>query len=333
MPIKIEQFHQGRLLTFRGPSLPAISTDSDRKWYRALGVSTLLHVGLLASLCLLQAELVRRPEAAGLDTRWQHSDGETDEPVIVETVELEVPDPAQPKLSAARSSIASIPVPIRTDRPQIEVSTHNKQVSVWNEVTGLSDDLSEEVAVITPTRAGAGDDQADGAGAGHAFFGQQNVDGQRVVYVLDGSQSMNHPHPSDARTRFGRVKLELLQSVRGMQSNQRFFVIFFNQHAIPMPARELIRVDESEPYLRWMARVSADGKTDPTEALLLALRLQPDVIYFLSDGGFRPEVVDEVARLNRNQVAIHTFCLSDREGEPLLRQIAAVNGGRYRFIP
>ncbi len=100
-----------------------------------------------------------------------------------------------------------------------------------------------------------------------------------------------------------------------------------------MPANGMIRVERANPYLNWMAQVGADGNTDPADALLLALRLQPDVICFLSDGDFHPGVVADVTRFNLSGVAIHTFCLGDRAGEPLMKQIADATGGRYRFVP
>src|SRR5690606_8639207 len=111
--------------------------------------------------------------------------------------------------------------------------------------------------------------------------------------VVDCSRSMNHPHPGPGKTRIGRVKLELVRSVHNLEPNQQFFIIFFNERAYPMPAERLIEASDSSKlrYLRWMAGARADGQTDPSQALAMALRLQPDLIYFLTDGDFKPVIV------------------------------------------
>jgi secreted protein with Ig-like and vWFA domain len=88
-----------------------------------------------------------------------------------------------------------------------------------------------------------------------------------------------------------------------------------------------------EDFLRWAAQVRADGSTDPEQALALALRLRPDVVYFLTDGKFPAGIVKQVTQANRDRVIIHTIGFADDEGEELLKQIADRNWGEYKFIP
>lgn len=304
--------------------LPFCTFESDRKWYGALAVSTALHLSLLAGLCLWQAKLNQPPAEFSLDTRWQSDAGETYEQLAVETVELQEQTPT-PGGSSAIASIAAAQPVTPADAPSVAAPVSD-ELAMWSPGTAAPGLLSEHVGT------GNGKGSGDGDGASTAFFGQ-TMQARRVVYVLDASRSMNYPHPSLAKTRFGRVKLELVDSIKAMEPGTEFFIIFFNERAHPMPARGLVRVDRAEPYLNWMAVANADGHTDPAEALLMALRLQPDVICFLSDGDFRPGVVADVSRLNQDQIAIHTFCLGDRTGEPLMKQIAGITGGRYRFIP
>jgi hypothetical protein len=145
---------------------------------------------------------------------------------------------------------------------------------------------------------------------------------------------MNHPHPGPARTRIARVKLELLKSVSGLKDDQKLFIIFFNDKTYPMPARQLVAATDStrRKYLEWMARARADGETDPYRALMLAIELRPDIIYFLTDGEFRGGIVKDVAAANRGRVRIHTIGFGDDMGEDLLKAIASQNGGNYQFI-
>jgi hypothetical protein len=85
-------------------------------------------------------------------------------------------------------------------------------------------------------------------------------------------------------------------------------------------------------YLTWMAHARADGHTDPGQALALALRLNPELIYFLTDGDFRAGIVKDVAAANRGRVKINTIGFGGNEGEPLLKAIAEQNRGTYQFI-
>jgi hypothetical protein len=179
--------------------------------------------------------------------------------------------------------------------------------------------------------SGAGDGEADGG----RFFGL-TTEGRRVVYVVDASRSMNHPHPGPMKTRFGRVKLELVRSISGMRPEQEFFIVYFNDRAWPMPATSMKLAVRSaqQKYLRWAVEAKASGQTDPQDALLAALRLRPDVIYFLTDGAFHPNVVELVRTANQQaRVRIHTIGFGDDEGESLLQDIAFQNWGSYQFIP
>ena len=180
---------------------------------------------------------------------------------------------------------------------------------------------------------GAGEGTGNGGG-GRGFFGRGSA-GEKVVFVVDSSQSMNHPHPGPGKSRLGRVKIELINSIRAMTPNQKFFIVFFNDGPIPMPADRLIEANDGAKlqYLRWMVGIPADGHTDPSMALLMALRLNPDTIYFLTDGEFRPTIVRDLAVSNRGKVKIHTVGFTQDRAENLLRTIAKQNGGTYTYVP
>ena len=179
---------------------------------------------------------------------------------------------------------------------------------------------------------GLGDGVGDGSGKG--FFGIR-AGGKRVAYVVDCSGSMNQPHAGQWKTRFGRVKFEILKSVGAMTEDQQFFIVYFNHAALPMPNTTMQPATEQvkQHYLEWMARAVAHGDTDPIEALEMAMRLQPDVIYFLTDGSFPKWTIYQLRQLRQNRTAIHTFTFGDPAGERLMKDIAAKNGGEYHFIP
>ena len=99
----------------------------------------------------------------------------------------------------------------------------------------------------------------------------------------------------------------------------------------PVPATE----EEFARTRRWISRVQPDGGTHPLPALLFALSLEPDAIYFLSDGQFDPVTIHEVRNRNRprtRRIPIHTIAFMDRFTERLMRAIARNSGGEYRFV-
>lgn len=201
---------------------------------------------------------------------------------------------------------------------------------------------AEEVGEFTRSRGGKQEGQGNGIGtgsgggasAGPGFFGIK-AEANSIVYVVDSSGSMNLPHDSKWKTRYRRLKAEIVKSVGEMSPGQRFYIIFFNSKAMRMPARSLQPAEQKRKtrYLKWMIAQKAKGETDPRGALHYALALQPDVIYFLTDGMFRKPVKRDLLKIRQNNVAIHTFAFGDRRSEETMQQIAKSNGGRYHFVP
>ena len=227
-----------------------------------------------------------------------------------------------------------------TDRTANRTPRIDEAIPLELSPTGFSAGLmSEEVGDLASVDTGNGGNGygigGDGNGAGDSNFFGLDLNGQSVVFVVDASQSMYFPYPGPAKTRFGRVQLELLKTIGNMTEKERFFIIFFNHNAIPMPADRLMEATKSskERYLTWMAKGKAGGRTEPEVALLMALRLRPEIIYFLTDGNFDYRVVKNVTMANRQNVAINCIGFGDDQGERFLKQIASRNGGTYRFIP
>ena len=160
--------------------------------------------------------------------------------------------------------------------------------------------------------AGLGRGQGQGIGAGRgdgkSFFGLA-AEGKSFVYVLDCSLSMNHPHDSDAKTRFRKMKMELANSMKHLKPEQEFFIVFFNHEAVPMPADRMVSAapENQQHFLSWVDQVPAVGDTDPTGALSIALRLRPDVIYFLTDGCFNGPANEIVRSIQQSRTVINTF--------------------------
>jgi hypothetical protein len=302
----------------------------DRMWCVAFSISVAVHLGLILLCAGLYWGLVPSTVLFGIDTRWS-------QPPLIEELELEefvllpplktqqaggeMTQPS-PVLKSLKMTSSSFPPSFR-----VIFSEHSDEVPQFEE---LFEDAGEFFGDSQFSNSGSG----TGIGRGEGFFGS-NAKGKKFVYVVDASRSMNHPHDSAARTRFNRLKIELVKSVLSLNGNDDFYIVFFNENPIPMSARSMQPAYPANRrrYLQWAAKMRADGKTDPRKALSLALKLNPDVIYFLTDGAFEFKVDRFLRKVSQNRTAIHTFAFGNREAEDALRALAAANGGNYHFVP
>lgn len=302
-----------------------------RPWYHALGVSTLAHVGVILLLSGFASSNSRQSEPI-VDTRWTADE----EQPLIQTVELLSTSTKPTTLAAggSRAAAASIrpPTRLQLDLPFPSETLYDGEVDQVLMSGALADDVGILPTANSGDSTGAGAGEGDGQGDGFFGIGAQ---GKRFVYVVDCSLSMNHPHDSPSKTRFKRLKLELVKSIALLNESQEFFIIFFNHQVVPMPARSLQRAlpETKQHFLKWVTKIRADGDTDPRDAIRLAMKFQPDVIYFLTDGSFEFRTKKELNKLSQQRVAIHTFALGNREGEPVLRRLAQRNRGIYHYIP
>jgi hypothetical protein len=177
------------------------------------------------------------------------------------------------------------------------------------------------------------DDGAIGQSAAE-FFGVGGY-GQTFVYVVDASDSMNE------NGKFDRARYELLKSIEQLASDQKFYVIFYNDAAYPMDADRPVLATEAEisKTANWVNGAIAQSGTNPLPALLHALSLRPDAIFFLSDGQFDPQAINVLRARNRpsrrikmRQIPIHTIAFVDYATVGLMRSIARNSGGEHRFV-
>lgn len=166
------------------------------------------------------------------------------------------------------------------------------------------------------------------AGGSATFFGLR-AEGSRFVYVVDCSSSMR-----GAKLR--AAKNELIRSLRALNADMQFYIIFYNHRYVAMPADGLVPATDAHKirFEAWVEGIPAAGSTNPTPAVLLALSLRPNAIWLLSDGLFESSAADAIRQANpRAGVQIHTIAFHDNHGEPQLRRIAEENRGQYRFVP
>ena len=298
---------------------------NDRLWSCSFATASLWHVVILSVLGLLTLH-APSVESDQLETRFAERTlpEELQELENQPVVQLERPDAGGSVAHMASSS------GLIAQRPHVTISPKHSDVQT---AQTMLDAAPENLAERIPGYLLSGFGDGDSAGAPGSFFGVEPA-ARRFVFVVDRSLSMNHPHESEARTRFRRVKMEMLKSIANMSDDMYFYIIFFSDGPTPMPSRSMRRAtpDARQRFLKWMAKIPPGGHTDPRGALTHALRLRPDVVYFLTDGSFTHLVQQELRKLVQKRAVIHTYAFGDPAGESLMKWIARANGGKYTFI-
>ena len=347
----------------------------ERPSSRALAVSLLVHLSLAACAAFSMLPRASLPSELNFVTDWVPPEEATSR-----FVDFSGGGTAAAPSPVDGGSTGGFLPEFRSLDPDLPIPTQSSLASLnWN--TSAEPDLGRAVgAPVNRVGPGLGSGQGRGVGRGtgngraggdgKSFFGMATA-GKSFVYVLDCSLSMNHPHDSDAKTRFRKMKLELANSLSQLRPDQEFFIVFFNHEALPMPAERMVSAAPAnqQHFLEWAEQVPAYGDTDPTAALMLAMRMRPDVIYFLTDGCFSGPANDIVNGIQQSRTTIHTFVfetlLTEKQqaGLELMRQkkssaamtklgeatyrrmreifvaeqvmqgLAANNGGKHHVIP
>lgn len=327
-------------------SNPNTLSRNRSNWKRtasSVTVSSVMHLAFFGLAALIYVEAKTQQQRASLESVWYP-------PELTETtIEIRSAEPPEPRVSEftanpGGSSLAELldltMIASATDfasldelSPDLDLPESKPAPPVRSAAKSKS--AAPSIAGGVKPSAGRGRGDGDGAGDGKGFFG--SIPGKkRIVFVVDNSRSMNHKHDSTAKTRFRRLKIELIKSILELPADHEFFVIFFADVMLPMPADSLqpASPQSKDHYLRWLAQVdTGGGPTDPRSAMSTALRFQPDLIYFLTDGEFQRGVNLKLQSIKQARTAIHTFAFGEKLGEEVLQDIAQKNGGEYKFVP
>ena len=91
-----------------------------------------------------------------------------------------------------------------------------------------------------------------------------------------------------------------------------------------------------ERVIDWARQVIPDQNTQPQNALRMALKLRPQLLFFLTDGEIPQSTID-IAEQNCSRVTrMHSIEIREnlklKELNPLLEEIAQIGGGTYRIV-
>lgn len=217
--------------------------------------------------------------------------------------------------------------------PISEQSVTDQQLDLLSEVATVA---KSDLSIIGIGAGAASGDLAQyglstaGLGEGPTFFGlgRGEMHARHICYIVDRSGSMVDE--------LDYVKEEVVRSVNRLHRVQQFHIIFFSGGPpIEAPPKKFVHAIKNykKQAFEFLSGIEAGGSTEPSKALSRAIRLGADLIYFLTDGEFSPDVVQQLRRLNKeHKVRIYTIAFLRRNGEDLLRQIARENGGEFRFV-
>jgi len=167
------------------------------------------------------------------------------------------------------------------------------------------------------------------------------ADGYKFIYVFDRSGSMGG---SGRNTPLSSAKANLLASLEALGETHQFQIIFYNERPTMFalagqPDRLVFGTPANRATAQQFVRgITADGGTRHEEALWMALKLQPDVIFFLTDADqpeLSPGQLQRIERANNGRCSINTieFGLGPKIGEDnFLMRLARENNGKYAYV-
>ena len=163
--------------------------------------------------------------------------------------------------------------------------------------------------------------------------------GTKFVYVFDRSGSMGVP----GNKPLNRAKSELLRSIDALTDLQQFYIIFYSHEQklfqIDPTGKRLIFASDTNKKLahQFVDSIEAGGGTKHAEALMMALRMHPDVIFQLTDGDppddLTAEELARVQRLNTAGTVINVIQISppDTTHDNMLIKLATQSGGQHIY--
>ena len=169
------------------------------------------------------------------------------------------------------------------------------------------------------------------------MFGIES-EGYKFVYVFDRSGSMG----GHGGAPLAGAKAQLIASLEKLGQTHQFQIIFYNERPSVFnpsgtPGR-LVFGNDSNKYLakQFVNGIIADGATEHEDALAMALRMAPDVIFFLTDADeprLNVRQLAHIARINKGTVinAIEFGFGAGRVGE-FSGAAGHENGGKHVYV-
>ena len=186
---------------------------------------------------------------------------------------------------------------------------------------------------------GSGGSGTGGIGQGVTTFYDIPGEGSKFVYVLDRSASMG----GSGRNALEAAKAELLASIDQLDKVHQFQILFYNEQVFKFnptgdPNRLVFATAQNKALARrFVASITADDGTKHEEALTAAIKLQPDVIFFLTDADepkLWPAQLFKIHNMAKS-ITINTIEFGfgpQADPDNFLIKLARENGGRHAYF-
>jgi len=192
---------------------------------------------------------------------------------------------------------------------------------------------------------GSGGGHGSGVGRGTSLFGATDT-GRKYVYVIDRSSSMGPRGVGPMPLVVARD--ELTASLQRLDEFQQFQIILYNEEPLVLETG-VHDVDyfwgtdtQRLNAVRQLRLIPPEGGTDHVPALLRALALDPDVVFFLTDGQEPAPTAGELQEIKRLNQHARIHCIEFGEGtrnsgpngiDPgnWVQKLALQNGGQYIY--
>lgn len=164
-------------------------------------------------------------------------------------------------------------------------------------------------------------------------------EGYKFVYVFDRSGSMG----GEGRESLKAVKAELIKSLEQLDTVHQFQIVFYNERSVVFNpsgtgGQLAFGTDENKQRAaRFLDKIQADGGTDHEQALRMAIRMHPDVIFFLTDADDPKLTPAQLDRIRDLAVGTIINCVEfgpgeKPEGTTFIETLAKQTGGSYVYI-
>ena len=348
---EVNEEHERYLVTQEGEAVHAADAESTRKTkMTATLVAIIAHV-LIAAL-LIWAKVAqppnRPPQIIGTAMPNENADD-------MENVKMEKQQ-VQPTAQSASTQMQVMTAFAASSFAVPEFDSTNMTF----EPLGMGDSFG-------PSMSFEGDD----SGSMVSFFGSKTT-ATKVVFVVDASASMKSTG-KNGRTKFSLMQEELTRTVKSLPPGVEFQILFFSG-----PSWFVGEYDRKKTHADWTETVSpknfwefmgGDPKkwpkvkylkatpstlrrvadmiqetpmvygTDWRDPLKMAMNMEPDVIYFMTDGAVgkhptKEPVVDDVLDFNRtkSRAKINSICFMVLKAYENLKELADKTRGEFTLV-
>ncbi|WP_158975728.1 VWA domain-containing protein [Cellulophaga sp. L1A9] len=159
--------------------------------------------------------------------------------------------------------------------------------------------------------------------------------GNQVSKVIGGKiGGLLGKQVSKEATKLGAVKRKLIPAIKGLPDGKKFVVFSFNNDVTKQATSFRIADNTTRTSSNiFVKNLKANGGTNTLEGLLEALSTyEVEEIVLMSDGlpNSGPDaVLDEIRKVNTNNIIIHTIAFGDDADLDFMRTLAQENNGTF----